>query len=500
MKEFIFNYVERFCDEIEPMDFYRSIFPSGILAKDDTCPIGEYHAIAIDKNTDADHKRHILVYDGLEELERLIDEKRDAVISPVSYHGIQRTDKNARFLFAIAIDLDGIESESNLREFFYQINERENIPKPTYLVCSGNGLHLYYVLETPVACYENNLKALRRYKRELTRKVWNRYVTEEYEKPQYEAVTQPMRLVGSVTKSGGIVRAFETGKKVSLEYLDSFVSAENKIGSLASSGKMPIVIAKQLYPDWYERRIVKKLPRRTWQCNRGLYDRWLERIRTEAFEGHRYFCIMALAIFAIKSGVSYEELERDALSLVPVLDSMSSEENRFTEFDVMCALEAFQDSYCTFPRETIQRLTSIELKPQRRNGRKQAEHLEIARTARDIHQRAKGTKWTDGNGRKSKYDEVQSWRKENPDGTKADCIRETGLSKPTVYKHWETEKQDTERRKAKDMILELEGKKFSNFAEFRSFLDELGEDKALDFYERNVTEINKFINELNKKK
>lgn len=27
--------------------------------------------------------------------------------------------------------------------------------------------------------------------------------------------------------------------------------------------------------------------------------------------------------------------------------------------------------------------------------------------------------------------------KENPEGRKIDCIRETGLSKPTVYKWWD---------------------------------------------------------------
>ena len=39
-----------------------------------------------------------------------------------------------------------------------------------------------------------------------------------------------------------------------------------------------------------------------------------------------------------------------------------------------------------------------------------------------------------GNGRKPKKDIVQKWRLEHPEGKKADCIRDTGLTKPTVYK------------------------------------------------------------------
>ena len=42
-----------------------------------------------------------------------------------------------------------------------------------------------------------------------------------------------------------------------------------------------------------------------------------------------------------------------------------------------------------------------------------------------------------GNGRKSKRDQVQAWRLDHPDGSKADCVRDTGISKPTVIKHWE---------------------------------------------------------------
>lgn len=67
---------------------------------------------------------------------------------------------------------------------------------------------------------------------------------------------------------------------------------------------------------------------------------------------------------------------------------------------------------------------------------KQRDHLELARMSRDIRQRGSGTKWTDNNGRPDVSKIVEDWRKANPDGKKADCIRDTGLSKPTVYRWW----------------------------------------------------------------
>ena len=39
-------------------------------------------------------------------------------------------------------------------------------------------------------------------------------------------------------------------------------------------------------------------------------------------------------------------------------------------------------------------------------------------------------------GRPSKQEMVQGWRKDNPNGTKYQCTKETGLSKNTVKKWW----------------------------------------------------------------
>lgn len=43
-------------------------------------------------------------------------------------------------------------------------------------------------------------------------------------------------------------------------------------------------------------------------------------------------------------------------------------------------------------------------------------------------------------GRPDKQKIVQKWKSEHPKGKKADCIRDTGLDKKTVYKWWEENK------------------------------------------------------------
>lgn len=81
---------------------------------------------------------------------------------------------------------------------------------------------------------------------------------------------------------------------------------------------------------------------------------------------------MTLATYAKKCGVSREKLEEDAYGLIPL---MNTKGDAFTEDDVLHALEAFTDSYITYPIDTIVNRTGIPIEKNRRNGRKQAQHL-----------------------------------------------------------------------------------------------------------------------------
>lgn len=106
----------------------------------------------------------------------------------------------------------------------------------------------------------------------------------------------------------------------------------------------------------------------------------------------------------------------------------------------MAALNCYHDNYFTFPRDTIAKLTNIDIPKNKRNYQKQKDHLEEARMIRDLRMKRQGKDWREGNGRPkgsgTKENQVKEWRENNPDGKKAQCIRDTGLSKMTVYKWW----------------------------------------------------------------
>ena len=142
-----------------------------------------------------------------------------------------------------------------------------------------------------------------------------------------------------------------------------------------------------------------------------------------------------MAAYAVKCDVAEDELLSDAMRLLPILDARSDDDhNRLTRRDVLDAMHLYQESYVNFSRSEAERVSGISMPPNKRNGRKRAVHIKIMNSTRDILY--PDGEWRNKDGRPSEQDTVVSWQLEHPNGRKADCIRDTGLSKPTVYKWW----------------------------------------------------------------
>ena len=145
---------------------------------------------------------------------------------------------------------------------------------------------------------------------------------------------------------------------------------------------------------------------------------------------------MCLAIFAIKCDVPEEELKRDALALVPILDKLSDDadpKSRFTEEDALCALHGYRDNFKTWGRDKLALVSAIPMPANKRNYRTRVEHLKGARALQEIY----NPNWRNTEGRPSKEEQVKAWRLANPNGKKIECERELGLSRHTVLKWWD---------------------------------------------------------------
>lgn len=445
--------------ELSPADFYRELFPAGSfeLHRPELDGMPRDQRLEFYRSLPADQRRpngivlevppqgsgkgarQWTVTDDLHALDRFThDEPVFALMAPIGYSGSKRDLAHAYTLYAMAFDLDQPKLSGLLHQATHHI-----IPCPTFIVLSGHGVHLYYQFEKPLPMYPRNAASLNLFKRHLTRHIWNPY-TSRIDQPQYQSVNQGFRLVGGRSKlgKGYPVRVYRCGSPVTVEDLADFLNDEERadVGHLIelSDDHVSLERARELWPEWYKRRIEKGEVAKTWHVNRGLYDWWLRKIQTDSNVGHRYFCIMALAVYAVKCDISRDELERDAYGLIPLFDSISPSDNRFTEDDVKAALKAYEDKYATFTRDAISYLTGIKLTPNRRNHRKQVEHLKRARAVQKVDD--PNGSWRNAVGRpvgpvEEKRRRVLDYVADHPEAGATEIARGTGVSRSSVYKY-----------------------------------------------------------------
>lgn len=439
------EYLAAHYEALPPQDFYRSIFPVGSLAESGKQEQGKYRGVAVEiqpKNSEKKTHRYF-IYDDLEALDTITNSNYFTICAPISYAGKSREAKNAREIYAIAIDIDGLKKENNLIDYFYQ-QENKILPQATYTVFSGTGIHAYYVFEEPIKCYPQTTKQLSRLKKELTRKLWNGYIVNDFDTAiQFESLFQGFRAVGSITKGGGRVKAYKTGEKISINYLNDFVDKEYQV-SITDYKKVnePYEKIKNeiWFEEWYKKRVIDKQPKGVWQTKPDLYYWWLNRIPNEAKYGHRYFAIMVLAIYAKKAGIEREQLETDAFKLLEILDKLTTDSNNhFTNDDILSALEAYNDNYYTFPIDSIVELTNIPITKNKRNGRTQEKHCAYMRGIKKIKMElgeiTTGRKTGSKNKHSIKADIIKEFRKNNPAATITECSIRTGISRTTIYKY-----------------------------------------------------------------
>lgn len=474
----------------DPMAFYRDIFTEGFLQEgwgEDGKHSefdGKPNAIALKlgprtrkklvkgKKVDCPVAERFTVtddLDGVSELvRRSIAENAPVFMAPVSWYGRNNKAVNARFLHAFVVDLDGVTPAKlgtvlkQMRNGHDPANEKwVSMPQATYIVMSGRGLHLYYLLDRPVPLIPAVVPFLQALKRRLTDVVWTDYTSEDgNEGRQYQGIYQGFRMPGTTTRLNGHgIDAKSTNKyealafmyapdgavepqRVTLDYLVDYCGIRGKEipGELrhileTKGGHTPIDEAKEKWPGWYERRVVNGEEKKGYDTNRVAYESWLSRIKDEAVVHGRYFAVLSLVAYAVKCNVPLKELERDAYGLVPTLDKLSDEPgNRFTDYDVACALASYGSNDLRFwKNEYMCRRSKIVAHENKHNGRTRSEHLKIARFARDLNY-SEPNGWANKEGAPTKCDEVRAYAAEHPSASHSAMAKALGVSRTTVIK------------------------------------------------------------------
>lgn len=380
--------------------------------------------------------------------------RNDVYVPPASFINGYYSGTGCKDILALVVDLDGIDPET-LKNILENGNIGDMTPLPTYIVNSGSGVHFYYVFKEPVPHYHCNRPILKSMYKRLC------MITKKNIKARTDrhALTQPFRLPGSQTKLGQTATGWKSGDKWGAHEFAHRLGVDSEKLDLQ---QRPLLSQKEYHAE-KERRMDERGPakkgKRQWKSsldgNVGFYEYCLERCFEETQEGTRYNSLVGMTVVAYKVRLGHtpegrERLERDLLRLVAHYNKIGK---RMRPKEAAKALRAYNPEADRCRSETLEEWFGWEFRrdaKKRREERKEkhpdapvlsrAEILEDARLIRDIRMRRLGRKWDDGNGRKpgsgSKEQEVRSWRIQNPNGKPADCIRETGISKNTVYKWW----------------------------------------------------------------
>lgn len=516
-------------ETIEPIEFYRAMFPTGELAEYTTTPRAEeanqewkYNAILLENThktrkvrkkdprsgeihlTEKEVWKNYIVTDELSRIEQAVNQYGETdsefYIAPLSYLGRKRTKANERWIYACIVEVDHPKTEmvededpvtGNITRHRKQRGMEQliwdwtqsSIPylMPTACVCSGSGLHLIYLLDRPYQIQEEYQKQQwDNFRVKFTERVWNKYVTKAA--IQYENHCQSFRVVGTRTKKNQVVEAFwlsrkrytltelfdqvpydpmpkwmgkwktpeEAFKVIDQRKMNEYQKLLQKPNELmlVEKGPMPklaqeptakMLAAQEQWPEWYQRRVIEHQPPKQqgqWTSPRGLYDWYLRESKTGAYVGSRYHRVHALAEFAVKCGITFDEFKKDAYDLYVIFNEVDPNQPfHYHEF-VKARDEYFSSIAHKSTRDWIERSTGIHMKPPaKRNGRSRQDHIARVNLKRKMEHETFGDAYA--GGRPPKQAQVEEWQAAHPGGKKIDCHRDTGLSRSTIDKWWQ---------------------------------------------------------------
>jgi hypothetical protein len=458
-------------DEVNPFTFYETVFSDKDIYTD-TCIVsyGSNEKMPLVKANPIEKTTKTLT---IEEMITSSVDYGNVYVAPASFFRDCNITKCLKSLYAIVVDFDGDKrgvSVDLLKWLLERIFENEDdLPSPTFVTNSGKGLHLFWVFEKPVPMFNENKRVMSELYKAIHQKL-----ADYNAKPQKHHFAQAYRVVGSRTKLNQTTTAFKTGEVLPAETLlrdfgikKAIIWNEGKKKEKMEPSESMLKLAENIEKtlgvvcedkdDWdYVHKYIsdnKKAFTETFKLNQSerfrkndgagwgsplWYATMKDRIIRDTPEGNRYTSLMALTVIGYKCNIPFETVKKDIDEII------IKWQIRPKSFEVR-----FHDEYRNridnMYSEKFKKVRKVQLEEwlgfkmtssSKRNGRKRAEHIKLMNFVRDeLNQNKTWNK--EGNGRKPKKDIVQQWRLENPDGKKADCIRDTGLTKPTVYKWWD---------------------------------------------------------------
>lgn len=353
-------------------------------------------------------KGRIRFTDSIETLLEQESEHDDLYLHPCAFFNNYPKIATMKRLYAFTVDLDGV-SSYDLRQLVQKITAKGYHLKPTYIVNSGKGVHLVYILETPIETYNKTKPHLKSVLKALKAAYEGNSVS--YKVDKQTSIMQSYRVVGSRTKLGQRAMAFCVGQKWTVDALATALH----LPILPTSNTSDLGSAKEEKKD-----NVVYMP----NAKAGFYTYTLDRIKAEVTEGHRYTAMFALCIigYKTKGKVSKEQVRNDLYELVDYWNSQPCKRKiRYSE--ISKAWKGYSQKFLMVRHEVLENWLGFKFGTNKRNGKKQKEHLQEARATRSKKMKDE------------RYSMMKRYLDQHPQATLNELVEVLGWSKHTVIKY-----------------------------------------------------------------
>ncbi len=405
-------------ESVTAKEFYRTIFAEGELQKQGVQEDGKYNAlIQIGKG------KFIYLHDELDNLPDY-EQVYSAKMNYISYAGQTGEDTLARELHAFAIRVNFPERMTwhALKDLFDR-HQRKRLPKilPTFVVCEGENLIFVYALTEPIPMFDKFIKKLKALNTTLAREIHSAIEASCFsacKKPRQGGLYARYAVVDTIV-DGDLCNAFRTGDLYTLNDINALVPKAQQLHYY--KGKVTVAEAQALWPAWYDYRVKRHRTIKSnqpWALKEGAYS-WFLDIALSNPDTVMPGVLRALTAYAVKADIDRETLLDDMVVLSAILEPRFPKEEIQMHYNTaLRLLDEEPGKLNRWPLRYIEKLSGLTLPRNKRNYRTQKQHLAKVHKAQ------------------SKERAVRQWQKKHPDGTRADCAHELGITWNTVNRWW----------------------------------------------------------------
>lgn len=302
--------------------------------------------------------------------------RNDIYLAPCSFTGNYISLATLEYVYAFIIDLDKVSPQDVATLLRFKIRRLKH--PPNYIVNSGGGMHLIYVLKKPVYCRttegfpDKTIQSSLKRVLDALKAQFLEGGEDSYHVDQGTSLVQSYRVLGSLTKLDLLTR----GYKINETHIDIKD------------------IAKWVGEEWQKPKLIKKKEDTAMSQQggkeevafmpngkAGFYNHCAARLLNETPVGTRYMALFGLSIVAYKCNIDKTLLVEDLEHLINLFNKRDifQRNNPLTMSEVSKAMKGYRYKFMSVSSYKLEEYFGFSFNRPKRNHRKRAEHLKIAR-------------------------------------------------------------------------------------------------------------------------